>query len=127
VAGRLRTQLPPPALIGRLGGEEFVVVLPNVDQQQALALAERLREEVSTIDTRRWLADRKITVSIGLTLSKSEDTPSTMLQRADAALYDAKRAGRNCVKVRLAAEADDGAKASVKGAAPDDAAHVEFA
>jgi PleD family two-component response regulator len=52
-----------------------------------------------TIDTRRWLADRRLTVSVGMTVSKSVgDTPSHMLQRADAALYEAKRAGRNCVR-----------------------------
>ena len=55
-----------------------------------------------TIDTRRWLADRRLTVSIGLTVSKGAgDTPSHMLQRADAALYDAKRAGRNRVREQL--------------------------
>jgi PleD family two-component response regulator len=54
------------------------------------------------IDTRRWLADRRLTVSIGLTISRAAgDTPSHMLQRADAALYEAKRAGRNCVKQQL--------------------------
>jgi diguanylate cyclase (GGDEF)-like protein len=127
VASRLKSQLSPPALIGRLGGEEFVVVLPGVDQDGAWALAERLRHDVSTLDAGRWLADRGITVSIGLTLSSSGDTPSTMLQRADAALYEAKRAGRNCVKVRLATEPDDAAKTSAKGAAADDAGHVEFA
>jgi diguanylate cyclase (GGDEF)-like protein len=67
-------------------------------------MAERFREGVMAIDTRRWLDDRRITVSIGLTLSReSGDTPSTMLQRADAALYEAKRSGRNCVKAQLPA------------------------
>jgi hypothetical protein len=55
-----------------------------------------------TIDTRRWLADRRLTVSVGVTVSKvAGDTPSHMLQRADAALYDAKRAGRNRVREQL--------------------------
>ena len=102
VAQRLREQVQEPAFIGRLGGEEFVVVIPDADATQAQLLAERFRQEVMTIDTRRWLVDRRITVSIGLTLSRGDgDTPSTMLQRADAALYDAKRAGRNCVKMNL--------------------------
>lgn len=102
VARELREDVHEPAFIGRLGGEEFVVVVPGVDFDKAYRLAERFREGVMSIDTRRWLKDRRITVSIGLTMAKATgDTPSTMLQRADAALYDAKRAGRNCVKAQL--------------------------
>jgi diguanylate cyclase (GGDEF)-like protein len=102
VAARLRTQVHEPAFIGRLGGEEFVVVVPDSDAEAGRQLAERFRESVTTIDTRRWLADRRLTVSIGLTVSKpAGDTPSHMLQRADAALYEAKRAGRNCVRAQV--------------------------
>jgi diguanylate cyclase (GGDEF)-like protein len=102
VARKLRAEVREPAFIGRLGGEEFVVVLPGADFDKAYRLAERFREAVMGIDTERWLADRRITVSIGLTMARpSGDTPSTMLQRADAALYEAKRAGRNCVKANL--------------------------
>ena len=102
VARELREDVHEPGFIGRLGGEEFVVVLPGADFDKAYRLAERFRESVMSIDTRRWLTDRRITVSIGLTMSRpSGDTLSTMLQRADAALYDAKRAGRNCVKAQL--------------------------
>jgi predicted signal transduction protein with EAL and GGDEF domain len=58
-----------------------------------------------TIDTRRWLEDRRLTVSIGMTVSNPVgDTPSHMLQRADAALYEAKRAGRNCMRHQLPAQ-----------------------
>jgi len=102
VAACLREQVSEPAFIGRLGGEEFVVVLPGADYDKAYRMAERFREGVIAIDTSRWLQDRRITVSVGLTLSRaSGDTPSTMLQRADAALYEAKRSGRNCVKAQL--------------------------
>ncbi|WP_293853164.1 diguanylate cyclase [Steroidobacter sp.] len=102
VASELREDVHEPAFIGRLGGEEFVVVLPGADFDKAYRLAERFRESVMGIDTHRWRMDRRITVSIGLTLSRpTGDTPSTMLQRADSALYDAKRAGRNCVKAQL--------------------------
>ncbi|WP_129779899.1 diguanylate cyclase [Peristeroidobacter soli] len=121
VARELREDVHEPAFIGRLGGEEFVVVIPGSDFDRANRIAERFREGVMSIDTRRWLSDRRITVSIGLTMSKpSGDTPSTMLQRADAALYDAKRAGRNCVKVQLPA-------AESEIPAPLKAAQVEFA
>jgi diguanylate cyclase (GGDEF)-like protein len=104
VARELREDVHEPSFIGRLGGEEFVVVLPGADYDKAYRLAERFRESVMSIDTRRWLTDRRITVSVGLTMAKvTGDTPSTMLQRADAALYDAKRSGRNCVKAQLPA------------------------
>ena len=102
VAARLRAEVREPAFIARLGGEEFAVVVPDSDAESARQLAERFRESVMSIDSRRWLADRSLTVSIGLTISKvAGDTPSHMLQRADAALYDAKRSGRNCVKQQL--------------------------
>ncbi len=121
VARELREDVHEPAFIGRLGGEEFVVAVPGADFDRAYRLAERFRESVMSIDTRRWLKDRRITVSIGLTMAKpSGDTPSTMLQRADAALYDAKRAGRNCVKVQLPA-------AESEIAAPIKSTQVEFA
>jgi diguanylate cyclase (GGDEF)-like protein len=101
VAAELRSAVREPAFLGRLGGEEFVVVLPETALEAATATAERIREEVMRIDSRRWLADRRITVSIGVTLSVPHDSPSTMLQRADTALYIAKRSGRNQVKVTI--------------------------
>ena len=104
VAARLRAEVREPAFIGRLGGEEFAVVVPDSDAEAGRQIAERFRESVTAIDTRRWLADRRLTVSIGLTTSKTAgDTPSHMLQRADAALYEAKRSGRNCVRQQLPA------------------------
>lgn len=121
VAKELREDVHEPAFIGRLGGEEFVVVIPGADFDKAYRLAERFRESVMSIDTQRWLADRRITVSIGLTMAKpSGDTPSAMLQRADAALYDAKRAGRNCVKAQVPA-------AESEMPAPLQPARVEYA
>ena len=122
VARELREEVREPAFIGRLGGEEFVVAIPGADFDKAYRLAERFRESVMSIDTRRWLTDRRITVSVGLTMSRpSGDTPSTMLQRADAALYEAKRAGRNCVKAQLPALENE------LPATPLQPARVEFA
>lgn len=100
VARCLRDQVCDPAFFGRLGGEEFAVVLPSAQVGEARALAERIRERIMVLDGLRWLEDRPMTVSIGLTISTPGDTPSTMLQRADAALYEAKRAGRNCVRIQ---------------------------
>lgn len=102
VATKLRASVSEPAFVGRLGGEEFVAVLPDTGIHQATQIAEYVREQVMSIDTRRWLVDRKITVSIGVTTSMSVgDSSSGMLQRADCALYEAKRSGRNCVRQQL--------------------------
>jgi diguanylate cyclase (GGDEF)-like protein len=99
VTSKLGDALREPAFMGRLGGEEFVIVLPDTDLEAAVQTAERLREQVLAIDTRRLLNERQLTVSIGVTTSMtSSDTISSMLKRADSALYAAKYAGRNCVK-----------------------------
>ena len=105
MTAHLRDAVAEPALFGRLGGEEFAVVLPATDLEQAIAIAERLRERVMRIDLSRWLGERRITVSIGVaTSAPTLDSISVMLHRADAALYAAKDAGRNCVRTHAAAE-----------------------
>jgi diguanylate cyclase (GGDEF)-like protein len=99
IARELRTAVREPAFFGRLGGEEFLIALPDTSLDNGCAAAERFREQIMSIDTTRWFpARRRITASIGVTVSKSGIcTSSDMLMRADAALYAAKRAGRNCV------------------------------
>jgi diguanylate cyclase (GGDEF)-like protein len=100
VAGKVRAGIVEPAFFGRLGGEEFLIVLPGANLEQARAAAERLRVGIMEIDTSRWFTDRRrITASIGCAVSvPGADTPSSMLKRADFALYAAKRGGRNCVE-----------------------------
>ncbi len=100
VADTVRTTVAEPAFFGRLGGEEFLIVLPETDLAGGRAAAERLRERIARIETTKWFEDgRCITASIGFAVSTSgKDTPSAMLRRADAALYAAKRGGRNCVQ-----------------------------
>jgi diguanylate cyclase (GGDEF)-like protein len=105
VATTLRESVREPAFIGRLGGEEFVVVLPDTNLMNAAEAGERLRVQVMSIDAARWMEGKSITVSIGVTVSRpGQDTPSDMLQRADAALYVAKNDGRNCVRTELATD-----------------------
>ncbi|HVW68293.1 MAG TPA: tetratricopeptide repeat-containing diguanylate cyclase [Steroidobacteraceae bacterium] len=115
VAGTVRAAVGEPAFFGRLGGEEFLIVLPQTRLAEANAAAERFCDKIRTIDTVRWFDDRRrITCSIGVSVSvPGRDTPSTMLQRADAALYSAKRGGRNCVCTETAPEPDLGTAAVV--------------
>jgi diguanylate cyclase (GGDEF)-like protein len=100
VAGTVQNLVREPAFFGRLGGEEFLIVLPRTDIEGAREAAERYRQTIMSIETARWCPDKRlITASIGCAVSApAADTPSTMLKRADFALYAAKRSGRNCVK-----------------------------
>jgi len=85
-------------VIGRVGGEEFVVLSPDVDLATALALGERMRRAVECAALQIDGHQLDLTVSIGVTVSlPGEYNVEALLQRADAALYAAKRAGRNRV------------------------------
>lgn len=113
VAATVRSAVSEPAFFGRLGGEEFLIVLPDMPLVEARAVAESFCARIEAIDTSRWFGDqRRITCSIGVAVSvPGRDSPSTMLQRADAALYSAKRGGRNCVRTEPAPESGLGAAA----------------
>lgn len=77
----------------RFGGEEFVVVMPQTDLDGAAQFCERLRKTVE----QNTLAGLQVTVSGGVAMAEESDNAQTLLSRADAALYDAKAAGRNRV------------------------------
>jgi diguanylate cyclase (GGDEF)-like protein len=115
VAATVRATVREPGFFGRLGGEEFLIVLPEVRLAAAHAEAEKFRGRIEAIDTSRWFdGKRAITCSIGVSVSvPGKDTPSTMLQRADAALYSAKRGGRNCVRTEPTLEPDMGETAAI--------------
>ena len=94
-------------LVGRIGGEEFLILLPNTDATGALALAHQLQNHISCLSAQNLPAELKLTVSAGVaTLEPQNNTEdayqdkdfATLLKRADNALYEAKNAGRNCVK-----------------------------
>jgi diguanylate cyclase (GGDEF)-like protein len=101
VADEMRSAVREPAFFGRLGGEEFLIVLPETASEEAVKAGDRVRESLIALDITKWCPERRrISASIGVTTSVAQlDTPSSMLQRADNALYAAKRAGRNCVRV----------------------------
>jgi len=84
--------------IGRIGGEEFAIIMPNTDRGSAFQIADRLREYIAKDELAFDDKTIQVTVSIGLTHRKKGETDAqTILQRADAALYEAKRNGRNRV------------------------------
>ncbi|MDR3561987.1 MAG: GGDEF domain-containing protein, partial [Negativicutes bacterium] len=87
-------------IFGRLGGEEFVLVLPRTSREQAEAISERFRQESSQLVTRVGDKLLDFTISIGVTAAVAEDqTFLDVLTRADIALYLAKRNGRNRTEV----------------------------
>jgi diguanylate cyclase (GGDEF)-like protein/PAS domain S-box-containing protein len=93
-------------IIGRIGGEEFAILLPETTAEAALARAEKLRAGAQKLRFRGAAAELRVTASIGLTqLSPEERGIDAALSRADKALYAAKRAGRNRVAPAEAAAA----------------------
>ena len=85
--------------LGRIGGEEFVVVCADTTLEQAMVVAERLREATAALDFADIDPALRVTVSIGVAQSqRSGDTHEGVLARADAALYRAKQRGRNRVE-----------------------------
>lgn len=85
------------AVVGRWGGEEFVAVIYDTEPVECEALAEALREKVAT---EAFEKVERLTCSIGVTHISSDDTAATAFDRVDKAVYEAKSAGRNCVKVK---------------------------
>ena len=81
-------------MVARIGGEEFLIILPQVDKEQAFVLAERLR---GTIAEYKFEQIKQLTVSMGVAEKESNDTFDTLLKRADDGLYDSKKSGRNKV------------------------------
>jgi diguanylate cyclase (GGDEF)-like protein len=96
-------------IFGRLGGEEFAAVLPNTSERGALKAAENIRMEIEGCEHITAKNEKiKFTVSIGIAFLNSTDPDlQTILHRADIALYEAKRAGRNKVILYNAKTAED--------------------
>ncbi|MFA5427147.1 MAG: GGDEF domain-containing protein [Sulfurimonas sp.] len=85
-------------IICRWGGEEFVVLLPAVDLNQATFLAEKLRESIEIFEIDMV---GRVTASFGVTQVNRGDALEAVVERADKALYEAKASGRNCVRANF--------------------------
>ncbi|MGV8952891.1 MAG: GGDEF domain-containing protein [Cypionkella sp.] len=104
IARSIRSVLRTGELVGRMGGEEFGVYLPNLDQRGAEAVAERIRRSVNLAvfspDGRR----RELSVSVGGAVFERKASFSELFRIADQRLYSAKAAGRNRVTVVMATD-----------------------
>jgi len=99
VAMALVEELRPGDVIGRMGGEEFVIVLPECDEAVAHAVASRLCERVRVLGRPPRFGPQQLTISIGVAAGACQGTAAELLDRADRALYAAKRGGRDRVVV----------------------------
>jgi diguanylate cyclase (GGDEF)-like protein len=90
-------------LVGRLGGEEFAAMLPNVNRERAVALAEQIRSAFAeaTLEVDGYPTEAELSIGVALTLGGTLDVPN-LLAEADEALYYAKARGRNRVEVATA-------------------------
>ena len=84
-------------LVGRFGGEEFLIILVGTDKDGGEIFAERLREKIELM--RVTGVSQKVTMSFGVTGFLHSDTPDSAIKRADEAMYMAKKQGRNKVVV----------------------------
>ena len=96
VAGILSGNTRAEDFLARIGGEEFVMLLPSTEPESALRIANKLRQKVENTQFHHQGTPENITISCGITNFRDTDTPLVVYQRADSALYQAKKQGRNC-------------------------------
>jgi diguanylate cyclase len=100
VAISMKQNVKGQDITARYGGEEFVIALPNTSLPNAVTVAEHIRNAVMNKElTKRSSGERlgRVTISIGVAVLRADDTAQSLIERADACLYKAKRNGRNCV------------------------------
>ncbi len=123
VADNLKTALRENDLVGRYGGEEFVVMLPNASQEGLYMVGERLRASIEHAVLEFEGKRIRLTASIGLVESRVSGNEHTFAENlfaaADAAMYRAKNSGRNCIVVGTLIPTDD--SIMIKGAPCGDA------
>lgn len=110
-AGLLRKTVGPQDIIGRLGGEEFAIVMPETTLARGRATSLRLGSAVRNTPCPSEPDAIAYTVSIGMAQREPTETVENLMRRADQALYDAKHAGRNCVSLHRAGKPWHGASA----------------
>lgn len=100
ISNSLTNTIRPNDFAYRYGGEEFLILLPNTNFNESIQIAERIRQtiEMKAIITAESDELPGVTISIGLAVNTKDSSPTSLIENADAKLYQAKQAGRNCVK-----------------------------
>jgi diguanylate cyclase len=101
ISAMLRQSVKADDFVARYGGEEFAIILPDADFQGAVAIAEQIRLKIMSRELKKRSTGEalgKITVSIGIAAFRPGDRARSVVERADAQLYDAKHSGRNCTR-----------------------------
>lgn len=100
VARIFRSTLRTPDLVARYGGEEFLFVFPESTLEDARRACEKIREAVGAYSWDEQQSGLHVTTSIGVASSREAESATALIAAADRRLYEAKRAGRNCVRSR---------------------------
>ncbi len=101
VADTLRSVARPYDLVGRWGGEEFVAVVRNVDQALLVKIGERMRRLIAKTGIHVGAEEIGVTVSVGASVAKPDDTPESLFKRTDGFMYRSKERGRNCLTAEM--------------------------
>jgi diguanylate cyclase len=105
VAMSVKQNIKGQDIAARYGGEEFAIVLPNTVLRSAITVADHIRRAVMSKDLMKRSTGEnlgRVTISVGVAMLRPDDTPQSLIERADGCLYSAKRNGRN----RVISEAD---------------------
>ena len=100
VAAEIRDALRSTDTVSRVGGEEFAIIVPNTFRLDAGFLAERVRSNIESLSLEHDNQKLRVTISLGVAINDPREAAGVdeLYRRADQALYEAKHAGRNCVK-----------------------------
>jgi diguanylate cyclase len=107
VAGAVKAGVRPQDVAARYGGEEFAIIMPNTDLAEATAVADQVRRSVMSKELVKGASGEnlgRVTVSIGVSASRPDDSGLSIIDRADRCLYAAKHSGRNQVVSEADAE-----------------------
>ncbi|NOZ86011.1 MAG: GGDEF domain-containing protein [Deltaproteobacteria bacterium] len=100
VSDRMRMASRSSDILARVGGEEFLAVFPDTNSRQGVRVAERIRAGLCSSPVHTTAGPVEVTISAGVATLRKSDDEKSLIRRADQALYEAKRKGRNKVVVR---------------------------